>query len=256
MSNELIDPSSLLLPELEALQLDALKEAQSRGMKILYISCVGSHMWGMQNQESDIDLVMIYIAPTRSILRGEKVPATIRQEMTASGGEIYDTLGWEIGHLIDLLIKGNINAIWYATSPLVIMPSPVQQKLSDLVQANLCQESYHSIKGMAESQIRSETRQPEVSGAGLVKRPGKGYRTALRTINFGIRLLREGQISFEPVLHDPAEEELKDAMNQLDEAYLNSSLPDLPDEDRFRDFLLRQRLEEMKEGALRQSGLL
>ncbi len=119
MSNDLIDPSNLLLTELEALQIDALKEAQSRGMKILYISCVGSHMWGMENEESDIDLVMIYVVPTRRILRGEKFPATIRQEMAAREGGIYDTLGWEIGHLIDLLIKGNVNAIWYATSPLV-----------------------------------------------------------------------------------------------------------------------------------------
>jgi len=247
MNNELIDTSNLLLPELETLKLGALKETQSRGMKILYISCVGSHMWGMNNRESDIDLVMIYIAPTRKILRGERVPATTRQEMAARGGGIYDTLGWEIGHLIDLLIKGNVNAIWHATSPLVIMPSPVQEELSALVRANLCRESYHSIKGMAESQIRSETGQLRISEAGLVKRPGKGYRTALRTINFGIRLLREARISFEPVVHDPAEEEVKEGMNRLDEAYLNSSLPDLPDENRFRDFLLRQRLEQMNE---------
>ena len=249
MNKELIDTSNLLLPELDVLELDALKEAQSRGMKILYISCVGSHMWGMNNQESDIDLVMIYIVPTRSILRGERVPATIRQEMSAREGGIYDTLGWEIGHLIDLLIKGNVNAIWYATSPLVIVPSPVQEELSSLVQSNLCRESYHSIKGMAESQIKSETGQPEISGAGLVKRPGKGYRTALRTINFGIKLLRDARISFEPVVHDPLLKEVKDGMDQLDEAYRQSTLPDLPDEGQFRDFLLRQRVKEMNEDA-------
>ena len=249
MSNDLIDPSNLLLTELEALQIDALKEAQSRGMKILYISCVGSHMWGMENEESDIDLVMIYIIPTRRILRGEKFPATIRQEMAAREGGIYDTLGWEIGHLIDLLIKGNVNAIWYATSPLVVMPSIVQEELSALVRANLCRESYHSIKGMAESQIKSETVQTKMTGAGLIKRPGKGYRTALRTINFGIKLLREARISFEPVMHDPLPEEVKKGMGQLDEAYRHSKLPDLPDEDQFRDFLLRQRLKEMNEDA-------
>ncbi|MFZ2535362.1 hypothetical protein, partial [Methanothrix sp.] len=150
---------------------------------------------------------------------------------------------------IDLLIKGNVNAIWYATSPLVIMPSALQEELSAIVQANLCRESYHSIKGMAESQIKSETGQLKLSGAGLVKRPGKGYRTALRTINFGIKLLREARISYEPVMHDPALEELKEGMNQLDEAYRQSMLPDLPDKDQFRDFLLRQRLKEMDEDA-------
>jgi len=241
---EQIDFENLPISELEA-----AKMVKCKGMKILYISCVGSHMWRMESKESDIDLVMIYIVPTKRILRGEKFPATIRQEMAARGGGIYDTLGWEIGHLIDLLIKGNVNAIWYATSPLVIMPSALQEELSAIVQANLCRESYHSIKGMAESQINSETGQLKLSGTGLVKRPGKGYRTALRTINFGIKLLREARISYEPVMHDPALEELKEGMNQLDEAYRQSMLPDLPDEDQFRDFLLRQRLEEMDEDA-------
>ena len=241
---EQIDFENLPISELEA-----AKMVKCKGMKILYISCVGSHMWGMESKESDIDLVMIYIVPTKRILRGEKFPATIRQEMAARGGGIYDTLGWEIGHLIDLLIKGNVNAIWYATSPLVIMPSALQEELSAIVQANLCRESYHSIKGMAESQINSETGQLKLSGAGLVKRPGKGYRTALRTINFGIKLLREARISYEPVMHDPALEELKEGMNQLDEAYRQSMLPDLPDKDQFRDFLLRQRLKEMDEDA-------
>ena len=241
---EQIDFENLPISELEA-----AKMVKCKGMKILYISCVGSHMWGMESKESDIDLVMIYIVPTKRILRGEKFPATIRQEMAARGGGIYDTLGWEIGHLIDLLIKGNVNAIWYATSPLVIMPSALQEELSAIVQANLCRESYHSIKGMAESQIKSETGQLKLSGAGLVKRPGKGYRTALRSINFGIELLREARISYEPVMHDPTHEELKEGMNQLDEAYRQSMLPDLPDEDQFRDFLLRQRLKEMDEDA-------
>ncbi|MFZ3111813.1 DNA polymerase beta superfamily protein [Methanothrix sp.] len=241
---EQIDFENLPISELEA-----AKMVKCKGMKILYISCIGSHMWGMESKESDIDLVMIYIVPTKRILRGEKFPATIRQEMAARGGGIYDTLGWEIGHLIDLLIKGNVNAIWYATSPLVIMPSALQEELSAIVQANLCRESYHSIKGMAESQIKSETEQLKLSGAGLVKRPGKGYRTALRTINFGIKLLREARISYEPVMHDPALEELKEGMNQLDEAYRQSMLPDLPDKDQFRDFLLRQRLKEMDEDA-------
>jgi hypothetical protein len=184
-------------------ELKAAKTAKGKGMKILYISCVGSHMWRMESKESDIDLVMIYTVSTRRILRGEKFPAAIRQEMAAKEGG----------------------------------------------KANLCRESYHSIKGMAESQIKSETGQLKLSGAGLVKRPGKGYRTALRSINFGIELLREARISYEPVMHDPTPEELKEGMNQLDEAYRQSMLPDLPDEDQFRDFLLGQRLKEMDEDA-------
>ena len=208
-------------------------------MKTLFISCVGSHMWGMQSSESDIDLVMIYIAPTRSILRGERIPPTIRQEIAARGGEVYDTLGWEIGHLINQLIKGNVNAIWYVTSPLVIKPSSVQEELSALVRANLCRQTYHSIKGMAQSQIKSEEK-PKVGG--------KGSRTALRTMNFGIKLLSEGRICFAPALCTPGAEEVIEKMRRLEAAYEASPLPDRPDEDAFRDLLLRLRMEEMGRG--------
>jgi len=220
--------------------LQELAEIANNRMKILFINCVGSHMWGMQNEESDIDLVMIYIAPTRALLRGERISPTARQQITSRGGEIYDTLGWEIGHLINQLIKGNVNAIWYVTSLLVIKPSIIQEDLSALVQANLCRQTYHSIKGMAESQIKSEEKP-----ADNPKAAGKGYRTALRTINFGIELLTEGRICFAPVLHTPGAGEVMEKMRQMDEAYETSRLPDRPDEEAFREFLLRLRMDEM-----------
>ncbi|MCX6674107.1 MAG: nucleotidyltransferase domain-containing protein [Methanothrix sp.] len=216
--------------------LQELTEIANNRMKTLFISCVGSHMWGMQSPESDIDLVMIYIAPTRAILRGESISPTVRQQITARGGEIYDTLGWEMGHLINQLIKGNVNAIWYVCSPLIIKPSFIQEELSALVEANLCRQTYHSIKGMAESQIKSEEN-PRIAG--------KGYKTALRTMNFGIKLLTEGSICFAPVLHTPGAEEVIEKLRRLEEAYVASRLPDRPDEDAFREFLLRLRMDEM-----------
>jgi predicted nucleotidyltransferase len=156
-----------------SLDLQEIERTCNIRMKNLFISCVGSHMWGMENEESDIDLVMIYIAPTRSILRGERIRSTIRQEIADRGGEVYDTLGWEIGHLINQLIKGNVNAIWYVTSPLHVKPSIVQEELSLLVQANLCRQTYHSIKGMAESQIKSET----VAGAAKSRERATGLHS-------------------------------------------------------------------------------
>ncbi len=222
------------------IDLHELGEIADNRMKTLFISCVGSHMWGMNSQESDIDLVMIYIAPTRSLLRGEKILPTVRQQITARGGEIYDTLGLEIGHLINQLIKGNINAIWYATSPLLVKPSILQEELSALVRSNLCRQTYHSLKGMAESQIKSEEKP-----AAKPRIAGKGYRTALRTINFGISLLSEGKICFTPVLHTPGAEAVMEKMQRLDEAYASSLLPDRPDEDAFRELLLRLRIEDL-----------
>ena len=216
---------------------DALSVSKP-GMRTLFMTCVGSHMWHMENKESDVDLVVIYIAPTKSILRGEKVSATISQRIEEKNGVIYDTLGWEIGHLIDQLIKGNVNAIWNAASPLVLLPTTTQEDLQALIVDNLCKETYRSILGMAESQIKYEQKPESIVG--------KGYRTALRTINFGIELLTNGKLCFEPVMHIPEAEEVAEKMRQLTEAYEASTLPDLPDEDVFREFLLKLRLEDLK----------
>jgi predicted nucleotidyltransferase len=222
-------------PEIKAPDTSSLSKPD---MRMLFMTCVGSHMWHMESKESDVDLVVIYTAPTKSILRGEKISATISQRIEEKNGVIYDTLGWEIGHLIDQLIKGNVNAIWNAASPMVLLPSTTQEGLKALIVDNLCKETYRSISGMAESQIRYEQK-PE-------RNVGKGYRTALRTINFGIELLTNGRLCFEPVLHIPEAEEVAEKMRQLTEAYEASTLPDLPDEDVFREFLLKLRLEDLK----------
>jgi len=207
-------------------------------MRTLFVTCVGSHMWRMESAESDIDLVVIYAAPTRALLRGEKISFTVRQRMEEKNGMIYDTLGWEIGHLINQLLKGNVNAIWNAASPLVLQPSPVQRELKALIEANLCRETYRSIFGMAESQIQSEQKP--------ARNAGKGYRTALRTINFGIELLTNGRLCFAPVSHIPEADEVAEKMRLLTQAYESSPLPDKPDEEVFREFLQRLRLEDLK----------
>jgi len=206
-------------------------------MRTLFVTCVGSHMWHMNDRESDVDLAVIYIAPTKSILRGERMPVTAGQKMESRNDVVYDTLGWEIGHLVGQLLKGNVNAVWYVTSPIVIQPSPYQEELRSLVTSNLCKNTYRSLAGMAESQIAEGQR---LSGS-----DGKGYRTALRTLNFGIELLSRGRLCYEPVRYTPDLDVIADKKRQLMEAYESSTLPELPDEETFREFLFRVRMDEM-----------
>lgn len=203
-------------------------------MRTLFITCVGSHMWRMNTGESDVDLAITYIAPTRAILRGESVPPTISQQKSIMNGVVYDTLGWEVGHLINQLLKGNINAIWYVASPIVPKPSPYQEELKSLIESNLCRNTYYSLAGMAESQIKEGQKQ---NGDG-----GKGYRTALRTMNFGIELLTRGGLCYKPVRYIPELSEVLEKRQQLLDAYEASSLPDLPDKETFREFLYKLRM--------------
>ncbi len=206
-------------------------------MRTLFITCVGSHMWRMNTDESDVDLAITYIAPTRAILKGEPVSSTISQQKIIIDGVVYDTLGWEVGHLINQLLKGNINAIWYVTSPIVPKPSTYQKELKSLVENNLCRNTYYSLAGMAESQVKDGQKQ---KGDG-----GKGYRTALRTMNFGIELLSRGNLCYKPVRYIPELDEIQEKRQQLSDAYEASRLPDLPNEEIFREFLLKLRTAEM-----------
>jgi hypothetical protein len=80
----------------------------------------------MNTVESDVDLAVIYIAPTKTILRGERILATTGQRMESRNGIIYDTLGWETGHLISQLLKGNITHL-VCCQPIVIHALPTRK---------------------------------------------------------------------------------------------------------------------------------
>jgi predicted nucleotidyltransferase len=206
-------------------------------MQILFTTCVGSHMWYMETDKSDIDHFHAYMVPARTILEGRGYPRTLPQKITLRDGKEYDEIWWEIGHLVDQLIKGNANAIWSTLSPVVIRDSPELQDLRVLVQENLSRETYSSLKGIAQSHCKDALKSPELGR--------KGLRTAMRTIGFGLKLLNSGCLTFSPVEGEVTLEDVKKAMLELDEAYILSNLPDRPDQEPFRSYLYNIRLQNL-----------
>lgn len=219
-----------------------------KGYTPLWTSVVGSGMWS-NSQPNDIDLATIYCADTHKILRGENIHSTFpnikyRDEKTYGDFDVEESF-MEIGHLINLLIKGNVNAIWNTCSPRLSVKSPMKYSvihydLMDIVNSNLSKESYKSIHGMIVSQYNDK-----VKRAKAVNMPeGKAYRNAIRTANFGIHLLDENKLKFEgfPKTYIPTEQEMQDAIIALDMSYEKSKLTDKPNEELFRDFLYHVRL--------------
>jgi len=215
--------------------------------EILFITEVGSRMWGMEEFASDYDWVHIYQVPTRSILEGRKIPVTRPQEQyTDDHGRLIDASFMEIGHLVQLLISGNINAIWAVTSPLVIADlSDARERLRKVVVSTLSRKSCHSIRGMAESQASDAVRR-----RGQVN-PEKPFLTAIRTLLFGQRLLLEGILDYtvmNGLLQDregsPGDSYEAEYL-KLDEAYRESRLPLVPDEGLFRDLLFSIRTDDL-----------
>ena len=221
--------------------------------KILFITEVGSRMWGMEEFASDYDRVHIYQVPTRSILEGRKISVTRPQKQyTDEQGRLIDASFMEVGHLVKLLISGNINAIWAVTSPLVIEDLVgVREPLRKVVVSTLSRQSYYSVRGMAESQALDAFRDRGREN------PEKPYLTAIRTLLFGQRLLSEGVPDYrvmDGLTWDPEitpEDRYAAELVLLDEVFRECQLPLVPDDRLFRDLLFSLRTEDL--GPYRRS---
>lgn len=200
---------------------------------------VGSRMWGMDTYASDYDWFTCFQVPTHHILEGYSIPRTKSKQMTFHGKPVDDVC-MEVGHFINLILKGNVNMIWAICSPLHYIGDKPYHELKKIVENNLSGESYHSIHGMAFSQWRDVERRADV------RDPNKSRATALRTLKFGHELLQNGKIRFEPVADIVTDEEIKEAFDKLDTLYNTCSLPSKVPEEPFREWLLKQRLSFME----------
>lgn len=208
-------------------------------MKYLFVTEVGSHMWGMGTPESDHDLFYVYQQPSREYLRTSSFEGTRPAKKYVENGEEIDAQYMEIGHLVGLLKKGNVNAIWAVCSPVVRQESFYRRALANIVKNNLSSQTYASVNGMAHSQINDT-----VKRAG-VRDPQKNWNTAARTIQFGINLLIDGDIRFDPVSNvTPAEVGMM--FRELDKVRDTSPLPDVVNREPFEDFLYNIRMGEIE----------
>jgi predicted nucleotidyltransferase len=211
-------------------------------MKNLFITSVGSHMWSMQTPESDVDLMVVYQEGTRDILEGQRISQTLPDKSFMRDGMLIDQKEQEIGHLVNKIVSGNINAIWTVCTPLVIQDHPYLRELREITKQNLSTSSYASTRGMTISQMKDIEKRKQVMPK------YKAARTAIRTCRFGIRLLSLGMLLFESsdlMKTRPTEGDVEQCLLMLEDAYENSGLPDHPDDRPFKEFLFRIRMEEL-----------
>ena len=206
----------------------------------LFITNVGSHMWSMQTPISDLDLMVVYQESTRDILEGRLIHKTKPDKTFERDGVLIDQKEQEIGHLVNKLIDGNVNAIWTVCTPLVIKNHPHLNELRRITEENFSKASYASIKGMAISQFKDH-----IKRAGVMPE-GKALKTTWRTCEFGQWLLLSNKIRFKPApLEEVTVSDVEWILDGLEHAYKNSPLPERPDEKPFRDFLFNVRIDEL-----------
>ena len=205
-------------------------------MKTLFKTSVGSHMWKQNHPGSDIDLFVAFQAPSREILVGH---ADMRSRHDKD--ETHDDAVHEIGHVVDEVLKGNVNFLWGVFSPIVVEdPHGHLAALRPLALKNMSRQCYNSIHGLAYSNYKKYIE------SGKDASP-KRCNTIARTIGMGVTLLLTGKIVFNAV-RDAKPEDILDLTRHLDEAKDESILPDKPQHaQELYDWLLQLRLKDLEE---------
>ena len=198
---------------------------------ILYVTEIGSRMWGMATPTSDSDREYVYIVPTRDILSG-RYPVHVTKVKKFVEHDVHvDAQFKEIGHIVAQLIKGNINAVWSVTTPNVLIDSQWLKQLKMVTTTNFSKQNYPYLHGYATAMIRQTATERDPDK--LRKRRRSAYRIA----DQGVELFSVGKIRYHPAPDDVTPAMLDEIMIALTNAYANTDLPDMCDATMFHDTL-------------------
>lgn len=200
-------------------------------MKELWSSVIGSHLWKMARADSDMDIFVCKLAPSKDILLGKQ----FKSVETHVESDNIDMTEHELGKVINMLIKGNVNFIWGLTSPNVTGTSPAHEELLAIYKLQISKNCYHSINGLFEHNYKDYIEK--------IKKPKpKRIWMMYRTLQFGMRILESGVIDYKPVATDISVKQLNEAHENFHQAYLASDLPENPDTEPYIELMYRLRI--------------
>jgi hypothetical protein len=147
-------------------------------VKVLIAGISGSHMWGLNTPESDIDIRGIYIAPLKQILSLEPGADTIE----ATWDDV-DVQFYEVKKAFNMLNRNNGNLVELILSPTVFYDTK-EVDWQKIARSYVVKSLYRYYKGYYHSQRERASR----------NRGGKALLYTYREIMQGIWLLRKGKI--------------------------------------------------------------
>ncbi len=203
---------------------------------ILKTRC-GSHAWGMERPDSDIDYFTVYRTPTRDILRS---PSGERGHSIRNKQDEYDDMKHEVGFIAHMVTSGNINFVTGVMSPATEISTPEMTALRNILTKYPCKGIYHSCMGLSKSNFHKYI---------LMRLEDTPKKRALimRTLRFAIRAIEDGVYDFRVVkLGDTfTVEEMGDTFLKLKKAYEASTLRETYPKDLIQDWLLDVRLKDL-----------
>ena len=211
---------------------------------IIYRCVVGSKAYGLDHENSDVDMRGIYLPPAELQWSMFGVPQQLENDERQ---ECY----WELQKFLILALKANPNVLECLYSPLVEQVTPLAQELLAIRQIFLSRLIYQTYNGYVMSQFKKL--QKDMENYGTLR--WKHAMHLIRLLLSGITALNEGYIPVQVADHrdqllairrgeaDWAEvNRWRMALHHdFDQAYQQTKLPDRPDYERANAFLVTAR---------------
>ena len=213
---------------------------------------VGSHAYGLDTDESDVDRRGVYVPPTRLFWTFEKPPASV-------DGPEQERVSWEVEHFLSLALKANPTVLEVLASDLVETCTPIGEELRGLLPALLSQRAADSYRRATAQQF---ARAAAAMASGGTPR-WKQVMHVIRLLTLCDRLLSTGELVLAVGEHRsqllavrdgdvPWSDVVKwveDLRDRTARAVLRSPLPAVPDTAAVEDWLVsvrrRSALEEL-----------
>ena len=223
---------------------EILEWIQSRGVTPLYLAVSGSHMWGLNRPDSDLDVRGIYLAPTEQILSLDPGRDTI-EALNVLGKDV-DIQLYELGKALGMLRKHNGNLVELLFAPTCFYNSntvPWHELATKFVTKKLS----HYYKGYFHSQRKRSA----------TNRGGKALLHTYREIMAGIVLMRTGYIVYDFTTLKRTFEEMYKWRSHLLDSFMNRSEWRNPvSEERLNAFMVEwEKLEELLASEVEKSEL-
>lgn len=172
------------------LNIDIDVEAMSNLVndKVVYASVVGSHQYGWNDDNSDIDIHGCFISPLMSVLSLEHSNMVISKKFD----EDIELNLFELEKELKLILENNCNVYEHITSPHRLITSPLYTELMVLSKHALSKKIINSYMGLATHNYQkyiSPFIHKEPSSI-----PAKKFLYVMRSLMAGIYVLNRGHI--------------------------------------------------------------
>jgi len=240
---------------------------QAQGVRPLFISISGAHLYGFPSKDSDIDIRCCHVVPTKKLFSLHPPRETL--EYTAEHkGVTMDVVSHEVQKVLGLLAKNNSNILENVFAE-NLFPTREHEQLRQLAKEALSKLVYHPYKGMA---LQNYKKFIASLNPAYKNKAVKKYLYVMRSYMTGAHALRKEEIEPNivklnkyvklPIIDKlvklkkegeavtttstAAEEAIAHLAAELELALEESALPELPQNmHEFDQFLLRVRLKNL-----------